>query len=279
MFTCLVTRAVHIEVVDEMSSAAFINALRRFVALRGKVKVFRSDRGTNFIGATDDLRIDTINVEDGPVKNYLYNSGTVWIFNPPHASHMGGVWERMIGVTRKILDSMMSNASGRTFTHDVLCTFMAEVCAIINNRPIVPVSTDPESPFVLSPATLLTQKTNTDYPESIVGDFSVKDLYKSSWRRVQALADMFLARWRKEYLHVLQTRRKWCDARRNFEPGDVVILRDKSVARSQWPLGVVVNAFKSLDNYVRKVEVRIMKDGKPCVYTRPISELALVVPQ
>ena len=136
MFTCLVTRAVHIEVVDEMSSAAFINALRRFVALRGKVKVFRSDRGTNFIGATDDLRIDTINVEDGPVKNFLYNSGTVWIFNPPHASHMGGVWERMIGVTRKILDSMMSNASDRTFTHDVLCTFMAEVCAIINNRPI-----------------------------------------------------------------------------------------------------------------------------------------------
>ena len=142
-----------------MSSAAFINDLRGFVALGGKVKVFRSGRVTNFIGATDDLRIDTINVEDGPVKNYLNNSCTVWIFNPPHASHMGGVWERMIGVTRKILDSMMSNASGRTFTHDVLCHFIAEVCAIFNNRPIVPVSTDPESPFVLSPATLLTQKT------------------------------------------------------------------------------------------------------------------------
>ena len=112
-----------------------------------------------------------------------------------------------------------------------------------------------------------------------MGDFSVKDLYKSSWRRVQALADMFRSRWCKEYLHVLQTRRRWCNARRNFEPGDVVILRDKSVARSQWPLGVVVNAFKSSDNYVRKVEVRIINDGKPCVYTRPIRELALVVPQ
>ncbi|VDI17593.1 Hypothetical predicted protein [Mytilus galloprovincialis] len=62
--------------------------IRRYI--RGQVKIFRSDRGTNFIGAIDDLKIDSINVEDGPFKNFLYNSGTTWIFNPPHSSHMGG---------------------------------------------------------------------------------------------------------------------------------------------------------------------------------------------
>ncbi|VDI65600.1 Hypothetical predicted protein [Mytilus galloprovincialis] len=116
-----------------MSSSAFINAVRRFAAIRGQVKIFRSDRGTNFIGAIDDLKIDSINVEDGPFKNFLYNSGTTWIFNPPHSSHMGGAWERMIGITRRILDSMLLNAAGRSLTHDVLNTLMAEVSAIVNS--------------------------------------------------------------------------------------------------------------------------------------------------
>ena len=133
MFTCLVTRAVHIELVEEMSSSAFINAVIRFTSVRGKVKLFRSDRGTNFVGAVDDLKIDAINVEDGPFKNHLYNSGTVWKFNLPHSSHMGGAWERMIRTARQILNSMLVSTTGKTLTHDVLTTFMAEVCAIINS--------------------------------------------------------------------------------------------------------------------------------------------------
>lgn len=78
LFTCLVTRAVHIEVVEEMSSSAFINAVRRFTAIRGPVKTFRSDQGTNCFGAVDHLRIDAINFDDEPLKKYLHNSGTVW---------------------------------------------------------------------------------------------------------------------------------------------------------------------------------------------------------
>ena len=144
LFTCLTTRAIHIEVADEMSSSAFINALRRFVAVRGKVKIFRSDCGTNLIGATDAIKIDTIHVEAGPVSNFLYNSGTVWIFNPPYASRTGGVWERMIGVSHRILDAILMENRYR-LTHDMLVTFMAEVCAIVNSR-LVPVSYDPDSP-------------------------------------------------------------------------------------------------------------------------------------
>ena len=63
LFTCLCIRAIHIEVIEELSSSAFINALRRFVTIRGKVKQFRSGRGTNFVGSTNDLQIDAINVE------------------------------------------------------------------------------------------------------------------------------------------------------------------------------------------------------------------------
>ena len=159
LFTCLGTRAVHIEVVEEMSASSFINALRRFTAIRGSVKEYRSDQGTNFVGGTRELQMDTISIEDGLIKGHLSTEGSVWKFNPPHASHMGGSWERMIGTTRNILDSMLLEHKGPKLTHEVLTTLMAEISSIINARPLVPVSTDPESPFIMSPSVLLTQKT------------------------------------------------------------------------------------------------------------------------
>ncbi|XP_033763439.1 uncharacterized protein LOC117344719 [Pecten maximus] len=158
LFTCMTSRAVHIELVEEMSSAAFINALRRFVSLREKVTEFHSDRGTNFVGSTDALRIDAINVENPTVRKFFADNGSTWIFNPPHASHMGGVWERVIGTARRILEGIIVTESRRNLTHDILSTFMCEVCAIINSRPIASVSVDPSQPSILSPSTLLTQK-------------------------------------------------------------------------------------------------------------------------
>ena len=90
LFTCLCTRAVHIEVVEEMSSSSFINALRRFFALRGPAKQLRSDCGTNFIGACREMGINT--TEHGKVQNYLQDQRCACTFNPPYSSHMGGVW-------------------------------------------------------------------------------------------------------------------------------------------------------------------------------------------
>lgn len=119
LFTCLSTRAIHIEVIEELSSSSFINALRRFIALRGSLKEIRSDRGTNFVGSVDHLDMNSINVEEGPVHNFLEEKQTVWIFNPPHSSHMGGIWERMIGITRRILNSMILEVKSKDLTHEV----------------------------------------------------------------------------------------------------------------------------------------------------------------
>lgn len=143
------TRVVHIEVVERLSSSYFINALKRFTAIRGKVTLFRYDRGTNFVGATDNLQIDAVNVGDEAVKDYLYNSRCTWVFNPPHSSHMSGVWERIIGVARRILDSLLKYESNKNLTHEILSTFMSEEFAIINAQPITPVSVDPECVDVL----------------------------------------------------------------------------------------------------------------------------------
>ena len=178
LFSCLVSRAVHIEVIEELSSPSFINALRRFVALRGPVKQVRSDRGTNFVGAVNELGLNCIFDENGPVQQFLSNQGCTWIFNSPHASHMGGAWERMIGIAHRILDNMFFSHPHRVLTREVLITFMAEVCAIINGTPIVPVSADPDDLFILRPSLLLIQKTpGGDYS---FPDMDIKEAYRSN---------------------------------------------------------------------------------------------------
>ena len=153
IFTCLVIRAIHIEVIHEMSSSSFINALRRLIALRGDVKLIRSDCGTNFVGAAKELRADVVDIEGTQMKDSLAQKRITWRFNPPHASHMGGVWERMIGVSRRILDSLLRDH--KHLTDEVVITLMAEVCPIVNARPIAGIPSDPYTPVPLSPAKLL----------------------------------------------------------------------------------------------------------------------------
>ena len=155
-------------------------------------------------------------------EKYLETQKCTWVFNPPHSFHMGGVWERMVGVSRRILDCMLLEEKSR-LTHEVLTTLMAEVSAIINARPLIPVSSDSESPVILSPLVLLTQKTGALPPPP--GDFKKGELLKEEWKRVQSLADTFWTRWRREYLSTLQTRRKWVDKRPNLKQGDVVLMK------------------------------------------------------
>ena len=239
--------------------------------MRGPVVEFRSDRGTNFVGATKDLKIDAINIEDEPVNKYLLKNNTVWRFNAPHSSHMSGPWERMIGIARRILESMFSNMPSKGLTHEVLCTLMAEVCAIMNSRPLTAVSSDPDAPTVLSPATILTQKVGQSVEP--FPPFGIKDMIKSQWRQVQFLAEQFWTQWRERYLTTLQVRQKWTSEHPSLKIGDVVLMKDLEAPRIQWPVGVVEQCFASEDGRIRKVSVRVIRNGKPVLYTRPITEL------
>ena len=276
IFTCLVVRAIHIEVIHEMSSSSFINALRRLIALRGDVKLIRSDCGTNFVGAAKELNANVVNVDGTEMKDHLSRKGITWKFNPPHASHMGGVWERLIGVSRRILDSLLCDI--KHLTDEVLVTLMAEVCQIVNARPVAGVPSDPYAPMPLSPSMILTLKSHHSVDFFTLDDFSHKDLYRKQWRCVQELSNRFWKRWRSEYLSQLQHRRKWQEDQRNLREGDVVLLRDKTAHRSEWPLGIVEHAYQSDDSRVRKVDIRIPGQDQK-VLSRPATEVVLLVPQ
>lgn len=275
IFTCMSTRAIHIEIIESMDTSSFINALRRFFAIRGSVKLLRSDCGTNFVSACKELQIDKQGCHNSKLHSFLKDSGCKWHFNPPHASHMGGSWERMIGVTRKILDAMLLEHRNAKLTHEILVTLMAEVTAIVNARPLTEVSTDPENPAILTPAMLLTQKVAT--PPVPPGQFESRDLFRAQWRRVQYLANVFWSRWQREYISGLQNRRKWKTIKPNLQTGDVVLLKEALEHRNNWPLGLITKIFPSEDGLVRKIEVKIFRKGELRCYTRPISEVVLLV--
>ncbi|XP_011487025.2 uncharacterized protein LOC105356652 [Oryzias latipes] len=269
MFSCMSSRAVHIEVIESLDTNSCVNALRRFFAVRGPATKLLSDRGTNFIGASKELGMDKA------VQQYLNDQGCTWDFNPPHASHMGGSWERMIGIARRILDAMLLQSKVQ-LTHDVLCTLMAEVSAIINARPLFPVLSDPDNPFILSPSMLLTQKSCLSPPP---GDFLDKDLYTKQWRQVQALANQFWSRWKREYLPLLQQRHKWTLPCRNLQVGDLVLLKDKQVPRNSWPMARVSATFPGKDSRVRKIEVTVNDKSCKKTFMRPVTEVVLLLPK
>ncbi|KAL0969291.1 hypothetical protein UPYG_G00225140 [Umbra pygmaea] len=154
---------------------------------------------------------------------------------------MGGAGERMIGVARRILDSMLLQGPLH-LSHEVLCTFMAEVTAIINARPLVPVSTDPDSPLILTPAMLLTQKYGA--PLTPPGDFTDKDLFRRQWRQVQSLQQV-LVPLEIGIPTTLQSDRS--GMLRHLQTGDLVLLKDSQVPCNEWPLALVSSAMPGCD--------------------------------
>jgi hypothetical protein len=210
LFTCLALRAIHVEVLEDMSTDAFLNCLRCFIAIRGQVRHIRCDRGSNFVGANNELLAELKKLDDGKLKETLLKSNCDFIFNAPSSSHMGGVWERQIGSVRKTLAGLLVKPENRLNTAS-LRTFLYEAMAIVNSRPLtVENQNDPSGPVPLTPNHLLTMKTGIVLPPP--GDFVKEDAYaRKRWRQVQFLADQFWKRWRLEYLQKQQERQKWLE--------------------------------------------------------------------
>jgi hypothetical protein len=275
LFTCLSSRAVHIEMLPSLDTTAMKNALLRFMSVRGSCELLRSDRGTNFISASKELNIDQISLA-------LENEGCRWEFNPPHASHFGGVWERKIGQIKIILDAPLLQMGEKTLSRDDLHTFLQEAAAIVNSTPLWEISNDPNDPVPLSPAMLLTMRSQEENaPEA----FTSEDLQaygKKRWRRVQYLIDEFWKGWKTHYLQTLQVRQKWVTKTRSIEKDDLVLLKDKNSPRKSWQMGIIVSVKKSSDNLVRSATVKVCKNraSNPTycsVLERPISSFVLLI--
>ena len=245
LFTCLTTRAVHLEVLYTMDTRSFLNALSRFVCRRGVPSIIRTDNGTNFVGGNRELR-DSIAKWNKSVesKGFLLQKEIKRISNPPFASHMGGIWERQIRSIRRVLDAILNK---QVLDDERLQTLFCEVESIINSRPITHVSTDPNDLQPLTPNDFL--QLGKGFVSS-PGRFNKVDIYTNRWRHIQYLTDQFWKRWVREYLPTLQLRQKWLSHNDNVKVDDIVVIKDENTQRKCWPLGRVVQVFLGKDGLV-----------------------------
>ena len=170
--------------------------------------------------------------------------------NVPHASHMGGIWERLIRSVRNVLAGILAE-HGTILDDESLRTFMVEAECVVNSRPLTFLEADN---YTLCPQQLLTLKSKVVLP--LPGNFVREDIYsRKRWRRVQFLANQFWLKWRKEYLPTLQGRSKWMTKKADIHIGDIVLLMDEQLPRCKWPYGKVVNTYPSDDGLVRKVRI------------------------
>ena len=238
LFTCLGCRAIHVETANSLDTSSFINALRRFIAIRGPIRELRSDRGTDFVGAERELRETMAEFDEKCISDFLQEHGCdlfEFKMNFPASSYMGGVWERQMRSVRNVLSSLLLN-HGSQLDDEGLRTLLYETSAIVNSRPLTTDTLTDHSILPLSPNHLLTMKSSVILPPP--GNFQKVDLYcQKRWCRVQYLANQFWNRWCLECLQTLQTRKKWLMPQRNICVGDVVLLKEENLVRNQWQTG------------------------------------------
>ena len=190
IFVCFVTKAVHIEVVTSFTTEAFLAALRRFIACRGKPKTIYSDNSTNFQGESNQLH-EVYNMlqsssQMARVQDFLATEGCDWKFIPPHGPHLGGLWEAAV---KSMKYHLQRTLGFHIATYEELCTLVAEVEACLNSRPFCALSDDLFNPTNLSPGHFLIGEPLTQLPAADYTDVKCNRL--SRWQIYQQQLQQF----------------------------------------------------------------------------------------
>lgn len=281
LFTCFVTRAIHLELLNDMTTEEFLYAFRRFVSIRGAPCNILSDNAAQFkLGsATLDLVWKKV-IKCDDVQNYVSNAGIRWTFITELAPWMGGFYERLVGVVKRSLRKVLK---GRLVSDVQLLTVIKETEAIVNARPLVYIGDDVNSNINLTPSHFLTLNPNIGIPEIEydINDQSYSPVESSTdkllkmWKKGQKLLDSFWTMWRDEYLLSLrertQTKLKCGRVKSPYAPivGDVVIIKD-NLPRGVWKLGRLVQLIHSNDGEIRSAKV-VLSSRK--VISRPLNLL------
>jgi Pao retrotransposon peptidase/Protein of unknown function (DUF1759)/Family of unknown function (DUF5641)/Integrase zinc binding domain len=217
LFTCLSTRAIHLEVADSLTTSSCLMAIRRFVGRRGCPNEIHSDNGTNFVGANSELKKCLDQLQQDSIHDELSTRGIKWNFICPAASHMGGSWERMVRSVKVALGAVLQSKS---LSDEVLHTLIVEAEHTVNCHPLTHVPDDPSDNEALTPNHFLIGRSSNLQPW---GEFTRDDLFgRKQWRIAQQMADQFWRRWIKEFLPTLLRRQKWCSPNRPIQIDDVV---------------------------------------------------------
>ncbi|XP_063391892.1 uncharacterized protein LOC134677381 isoform X2 [Cydia fagiglandana] len=243
VFVCTATKAVHLELASELTTEAYLAALRRFISRRGRCSRLISDQGRNFIGASNMLQEFMAKASRAEQINF--------VFNPPGSPHFSGLAEAGVKSVKTHLARVVSS---QRLTFEEFYTILTQIEAMLNSRPLSPVSSDPNDLSVLTPGHFLTLEPLTILPESNMVDAKLGPLQR--WKLLQKIHQDFWRKWHLEYLHTLQQRHKWFDGQKNIVVGTLVLIVNEQCSPMKWKIGRVVQLHPGSDGICRVVTVR-----------------------
>lgn len=270
LFVCMVTKAVHLEVVSDLTARGFIEAFKRFVARRGHCANLHSDNGTNFVGASKELQ-ELFDAERSTMVQEVVDSlamqGTNWHFIPPRAPNFGGLWEGGVKATKYHIRRVIGES---TLTYEEMSTLLAQIEACLNSRPLTMINNSPEEPTPITPGHFLVGEPLLTVPEVNYENSQLNSLRR--WQVTQAMLQSFWRRWSREYLTNLMHRYKW--AHKIPEPaiGDIVLVREDDLPPSRWLFGRILEKYPGKDGLTRVVLLKC----KNATIKRPTSKICIL---
>ncbi|XP_008182033.1 uncharacterized protein LOC103309131 [Acyrthosiphon pisum] len=267
VFVCFSVKAVHLELVSDLSTDAFLAAFDRFVGRRGLPCEIFSDCGTNFIGADKQLQALITSPQGQLAITTNSRPNCKWHFNPPSAPHFGGLWEAAVRSTKRLLVRTMSS---HVFTYEEFTTVLIRIEAVLNSRPLTPASTDPHDLECLTPGHFLIGQPLLAVPPRSNPD-TTRNL-TNRWKLLDQCHQAFWKRWSTEYLTTLQERVKWTDRVPNLKVNDMVVVVDNQAPPLSWRLGRIMELVPGPDGTVRVASV-LTPQGR---ITRPVVKLVVL---
>ncbi|XP_012285896.1 uncharacterized protein LOC105702705 [Orussus abietinus] len=224
LFICLVTKAIHIEVVSDYTSQAFIAAFKRFTYRRASVP---------------SSSVTTGQILKELMRNFDRCS--------QHQTTIGRI-SRNIWPTRE--HTGLSSPQRPPISGD--CGKRVEAC--LNSRPLSPLSSDPNDLAALTPGHFLIGSAMTTIPEPGLTEISENRL--SKWQLTQRMHEDFWQRWSTEYLHNLQQRYKWTSIAPNLHEGMLALIKDERLPPTRWALARIIATHPGADGLVRVVTLQ-----------------------
>lgn len=256
LFVCYSSKAIHLELVSDLTKEAFIASLRRFVSRRGRPAEIHSDNGTNFVGANNELQelSKFLQQAQEPIVQNLAQDGIKWKFIPPHSPHFGGLWEAGVKSAKFHIKRVMGNAQ---LTFEEFYTLLTQIESVLNSRPLTPMSSDPNDLLPICPSHFLIGRSLTSVVNPDVRH--IPDNRLSNYQRLQQLQQHFWQRWSREYISELQARRKNTHDRGTVKLGDLVLIKDDNTPSLCWQLGRITQLYPGKDGRVRVVALQTSK--------------------
>ncbi|GFS71380.1 transposable element Tcb2 transposase [Trichonephila clavipes] len=256
IFVCLASKAVHLEIVSDLTTDAFLATLKRFVARRGKCATISSDNAKNFVGANRELKRlhNLLKFREEKLSSYLPSEGISWNFMPPRAPNFGGLWEAGVKSFKFYLKRAVGNL--KMILAEFL-TIITQIEGILNSRPITPLSEDIDDLEVLTPGHFLIGRPITSISEPNLLDKTENTL--SRWQKLTKIVQHIWTKWPRDYLNNLQQRNNWQFHKDNVKLNTMVIIKDGNLPVNKWSLGRITKLVPGTDGKVRVVEIKTNK--------------------